>query len=223
MSTFGYVNAVFELREQIRAGLCLEPAEIIVAVRSASTLAGLTLGVRLAGLNTRVTGIRVAAETLGPFAACTTGVVETLERQALVMMHAAGEAQALKQAPPATLIGDYFGPGYGEITPAASAAIRELRDNTGLELQCTYSGKAAAAFLDRLREAKGPLLFWNTFNSRPLPRDQVPEAKFPDIFLCLAIDYIWYKFELNVGKFKFFHLGAGGQPYLRSSPCTLAT
>lgn len=171
VSTFGYVNAVFELREQIRAGRCPEPEEIIVAVSSASTLAGLTLGVRLAGLKTRVTGIRVAAEKLGPFAACTTGIVEKLERQALVMMHAAGEAQALKTAPPATLIGDYFGPGYGEATPAASTAIREFRDKTGLELEGTYSGKAAAAFLDRLREAKGPLLFWNTFNSRPLPRD----------------------------------------------------
>lgn len=171
VSTFGYINAAFELREQIRAGLCPEPEEIIVAVSSASTLAGLTLGVRLAGLESRVTGIRVAAETLGPFAACTTGVVEKLERQALVMMHAAGEAQAMKKAPPATLVGDYFGPGYGEATPAASAAIREFRDKTGLELEGTYSGKAAAAFLDRLREAKGPLLFWNTFNSRPLPRD----------------------------------------------------
>jgi D-cysteine desulfhydrase len=169
VSTFGYVNAVFELREQIRAGQCPSPAEIIVPVSSASTLAGLTLGVTLAGLATRVTGIRVAAARLGPFAACTPGVVTTLERQALALMHAAGEALDLKSAPAVTLCREYFGTGYGETTPAATAAIATLRENTGLELEGTYSGKAAAAFLDRLREAKGPLLFWNTFNSRPLP------------------------------------------------------
>lgn len=171
VSTFGYVNAVFELREQIRAGLCPEPEEIVVAVSSASTLAGLTLGVALAGLKSRVTGVRVAAERLGPFAACTSGVVQTLERQALAMMHAAGEAQALRKAPPAHLLGEYFGEGYGQVTPAAMAAIAALREKTGIELEGTYSGKAAACFLVRLLANSGPVLFWNTFNSRPLPQD----------------------------------------------------
>lgn len=169
VSTFGYVNAVFELREQIRAGLCPVPAEIIVPVSSASTLAGLTLGVALAGMPTQVTGIRVAAEKLGPFAACSTGVVEKLERQALGLMQAAGCARQLRRAPAATLRGEYFGTGYGEITPAAQAAMTVFAEKTGLALEGTYSGKAAAAFLERLPQAAGPLLFWNTFNSRPLP------------------------------------------------------
>ncbi|MDF3031435.1 MAG: 1-aminocyclopropane-carboxylate deaminase [Moraxellaceae bacterium] len=169
VSTFGYVNAAFELREQIRAGECPEPAEIIVPVSSASTLAGLTLGVALAGLKTRVTGIRVTAERLGPFAACTAGVVEKLETQALAQMHAAGVARQLQRAPAVTLSGDYFGTGYGEVTPAAEAAIAVLRAKAGLELEGTYSGKAAAAFLNRLTATTGPVLFWNTFNSRPLP------------------------------------------------------
>lgn len=171
VSTFGYVNAAFELREQIRAGLCPEPEEIVVAVSSASTLAGLTLGVALAGLRSRVSGIRVAAERLGPFAACTAGVVEKLETQALAMLHAAGEAQAWRRAPPAHLHGEYVGNGYGEVTPAATAAMAAFAEKAGLVLEGTYSGKAAAAFLDRLREGEGPVLFWNTFNSRPLPRE----------------------------------------------------
>lgn len=171
VSTFGYVNAVFELRDQVRAGLCPEPAEIVVAVSSASTLAGLTLGVALAGLTTRVTGVRVAAERLGPFAACTTGVVEGLERQALAMLHAAGAARSVRKAPPVQLTGEYFGTGYGEVTPAATAAMQAFAEKAGIGLEGTYSGKAAACFLDRLRAGEGPVLFWNTFNSRPLPRD----------------------------------------------------
>lgn len=169
VSTFGYVNAAFELREQICSGECPEPGEIIVPVSSASTLAGLTLGVALAGLDTRVTGIRVAAEKLGPFAACTPGVVEGLEQAALAIMRPHVPALPLTKAPPVSMNGDYFGPGYGDSTPAATTAITAFRDHTGLTLESTYSGKAAAAFVDRLGTATRPVLFWNTFNSRPFP------------------------------------------------------
>ncbi len=167
VSTFGYVNAAFELREQIMAGQCPEPAEIIVAVSSASTLAGLSLGVALAGLNTRVRGIRVAAEKLGPFAACTPAVVKRLQDYALREMRRQGLRPALQKAPAIILDGNYFGAGYGHGSEAASAAIRKMQAATGLSLESTYSGKAAAAFLDSLQSATGPVLFWNTFNSRP--------------------------------------------------------
>lgn len=169
ISTFGYINAAFELRDQIRRGECPEPMEIIVPVSSASTLAGLTLGVALAGLNTKVTGIRVAAEKLGPFAACTPGVVERLERAALKIMHAHVPSLPQLRPPEVCMDGRYFGTGYGESTPEATAAISALQEHAGLTLESTYSGKAAAAFLDKLAGASGPVLFWNTFNSRPFP------------------------------------------------------
>lgn len=167
VSTFGYINAAFELREQIMAGQCPEPAEIIVAVSSASTLAGLSLGVALAGLRSKVRGVRVAAEKLGPFAACTPAVVKKLQEYALSEMRRQGLNPALHKTPEIILDGNYFGAGYGHGTAAATAAIRKMRTATGLSLESTYSGKAAAAFLDSLPTATGPVLFWNTFNSRP--------------------------------------------------------
>lgn len=169
VSTFGYVNAAFELREQIRQGLCPEPAEIILPVSSASTLAGLTLGVALAGLDTQVTGIRVAAEKLGPFSACTPQVVARMQTEALCRIRRHYPALPLKKAAMVTLSGDYFGPGYGVSTRAAGAAMKRFESATGMKLESTYSGKAAAAFLDRLACSQRPVLFWNTFNSRPLP------------------------------------------------------
>lgn len=169
VSTFGYVNAAFELREQIRQGLCPEPKEIIIPVSSASTLAGLTLGVALAGLDTQVTGIRVAAEKLGPFSVCTPQVVAGMQTEALRRIHRHYPALPLKKAAMVTLSGDYFGNGYGASTRAALTAMQRFESMTGLVLESTYSGKAAAAFLDRLAAAQGPVLFWNTFNSRPLP------------------------------------------------------
>lgn len=168
VSIFGYINAAFELRDQVDAGLCPLPREIVVAVSSVSTLAGLTLGVRLAGLDTVVTGIRVGPATLGPFDACTPAVAEKMERHALNVMQAAGITGLPGQAPPVILRGDYFGPGYGHGTEAARAAISKFAA-CGIPLEGTYSGKSAAAFLDKLETAKGPVLFWNTFNSRPFP------------------------------------------------------
>jgi D-cysteine desulfhydrase len=169
VSVFGYVNAVFELRAQIQAGACAEPAEIIVPVSSNSTLAGLTLGVALAGLSTRVTGVRVAPSHLGPFAACTPGAVTKLMQQAHALLRRHAPARGLAALPPVTMTDDYFGAGYGVASNASTDAVARF-GSSGFDLENTYSGKAAAAFLDRLGTAAGPVLFWNTFNSRPLPR-----------------------------------------------------
>lgn len=167
VSTFGYINAAFELREQIHRGLCPEPAEIIVPVSSASTLAGLNLGMALAGLKTKVTGIRVAAAKLGPFSACTPAVVEKFQKSALQLIRRHYPALPMTQGPSVQMDARYLGAGYGRGTEKSARAIVEMAMATGLTLESTYSGKAAAAFLDRLAESHQPVLFWNTFNSRP--------------------------------------------------------
>src|SRR3990172_4075315 len=59
LGTLGFVGAALELAEQVRAGVCPEPAELYVAVGSGGTLAGLVLGLRLAGLRTRAVGVLV--------------------------------------------------------------------------------------------------------------------------------------------------------------------
>jgi D-cysteine desulfhydrase len=74
----GFVNAAFELREQIEQGQAPEPDLIYCPVGSTSTAAGLALGCQLAGLKSRVIGVRVAPSRLGIFPACTTGTVHAL-------------------------------------------------------------------------------------------------------------------------------------------------
>ena len=51
-------------------------------------------------------------------------------------------------------------------TPAGQAAIARFAVDFGVPLEATYSGKAAAAFLDEVAATHGPVLFWDTFNSR---------------------------------------------------------
>lgn len=168
VATFGHVNAAFELKTQIARGECPEPEEIVVAAGSAATLAGLTLGCRLAGLRSRVTGIRVAPARVGPFAACTPGVVTAMMRRAAQTLARACPEETLPPWPDVELRDDWYGPGYGVTTPAADLAIARAAA-AGIPLEQTYSGKAFAAFLDHLDRTRGPVLFWNTYSSRPSP------------------------------------------------------
>lgn len=168
VATFGYVNAAYELRAQAARGECPVPAEIVVAAGSAATLAGLTLGCALAGLPTRVVGVRVAPAKVGPFDACTPVVVTGMMRAALSVLADADPARRGFPLPAADLRDDWYGDGYGVPTAAGEAATR-IAAADGIALEPTYSAKAFAAFLDRLPVAGGPVLFWNTYSSRPLP------------------------------------------------------
>ncbi|MFP5384341.1 MAG: 1-aminocyclopropane-1-carboxylate deaminase/D-cysteine desulfhydrase [Gammaproteobacteria bacterium] len=168
VATFGYVNAAFELRAQVSLGECPMPAEIVVAAGSAATLAGLTLGCALAGLPTRVVGVRVAPAKVGPFDACTAGVTRKMMAQALATLAAADSTFTGVHVPDVDLRDDWYGDGYGVPTLAGDAATR-IAASDGIPLEPTYSAKAFAAFLDRLASVNGPVLFWNTYSSRALP------------------------------------------------------
>jgi hypothetical protein len=65
--------------------------------------------------------------------------------------------------------------------------VQTARDTLGLHLETTYTGKAMAALLHDVASTayRGEhCLFWNTYNSQPLPvsgdrpasRDNLPEA-----------------------------------------------
>ncbi len=66
---------------------------------------------------------------------------------------------------------DWFEPGYGVVTPETTAAV-EATAAAGVKLETTYTGKAMAALL--ADTATGALdgqrvLFWDTYNSAPMP------------------------------------------------------
>src|SRR5690606_22015855 len=55
----GFVNAAFELKAQVEAGLMPAPDELYVASGTMGTCIGLLLGLRAAGMKTRVQAVRV--------------------------------------------------------------------------------------------------------------------------------------------------------------------
>lgn len=166
--TVGYINAAFELKEQIHRGEMPEPEVIVCPLGSGGTLAGLSIGIQLAGLRSKLTGVRVSESHLGPFQACTQNTVEKLMQQTYTFLK-----KRCPRLPEIPLTGpeilhDYFGSGYGVPTKAAGKASRLLADRHGIGLDSTYTSKTFAAVHDYCQHqgpAAGPVLYWHTHNS----------------------------------------------------------
>ena len=79
----------------------------------------------------------------------------------------------------------YLGDGYAKSNDKTDAAVALAGEQLGLPLETTYTGKAFAALLDDLGDKGGDVLFWNTYNSRPLPdpADDIGLDALPDAFL----------------------------------------
>jgi len=166
--TIGYVNAAFELKKQVDEGLIPEPESIICPQGSNGTLAGLSLGLQLAKMNTRAIGVRVAAPRLGPFPASTKGVVHDLMSQTYRHLRkSCPEIPKIRLRSPEIMDG-YLGPGYGHKTESGDRARRLMEDTEGIRLDPVYTSKAFAGTLDYCTyrtNTKRPVLFWNTYNS----------------------------------------------------------
>jgi D-cysteine desulfhydrase len=172
VGALGYVEVALELAAQIEAGELPEPAWAVVAVGSGGTAAGLALGLRVAGLRTRVLAV-VVNDLLRLDARALTGLAgrsaRLLRRRGATLPEGAAAV-----APTLTVTGAWIGAGYGHPTAPALRAADTARA-AGLELDPVYTAKAFAALLgDRAagRLGDGPLLFLQTHG----PREVQPYA-----------------------------------------------
>jgi 1-aminocyclopropane-1-carboxylate deaminase/D-cysteine desulfhydrase-like pyridoxal-dependent ACC family enzyme len=181
LGTLGFVNAALELEEQVREGLLPEPAVIFVALGSCGTLAGLAAGLRCTGLKSRLVGVRVTPKIVTHASAVATLATEALDLLRLAGAHPPKERIRKDDI---EVIDGYMGDAYGEVTVASKAAVKTAAAH-GLIMETTYTGKAFAACLDWTRDnpESGPVLFWNTFNSKdvysqaePLDCKQLPSS-----------------------------------------------
>jgi D-cysteine desulfhydrase len=165
LSTLGYVNAGFELKQQVDAGLLPEPKYIFGATGSMGTTAGLIVGCRLAGLKSRVVGVKVSMNEYSNLK----GVV-SLANKVVRLMRKYDSAVPDITFKPADFSFEtrFFGGEYGRVTEEGGAAIELMKKSEGVRLEPVYTGKALAAMLDFVNKddtLKGaPVLFWNTYN-----------------------------------------------------------
>lgn len=148
----GYVRAMRELAGQLGAG----PLQIVAAVGSCGTLAGLNLGARLFLPQARVIGISVSRGA-GAIRQRTVQLIEESCRLLEIDLRI-GEDEI-------ECVGEYGGE-YGVPTSLGLAAIRTAAHAEGLLLDPIYTGKALGGLLDmaqrgRLR-ADLPTVFLHT-------------------------------------------------------------
>jgi D-cysteine desulfhydrase len=182
LGAIGFVNAGLELAAQIRAGEMPEPSAIIVAAGTCGTLSGLLVGLKLAGISSRLVGVRVTDAVLANRAA----IVSLAEQALRILVDARANVPAVAiGSGDFDLLEDYYGPGYGHPTFDGIRAVQAMREREQIPLETTYTGKAMAAALDavgrRTVRPEAPLLFWNTFagpilkaEAASIPDDQVP-------------------------------------------------
>ena len=183
LGALGYVSAAFEVARQIERGELPRPRMVVVAIGSNCTSAGLLLGFALAA-ERRIGFVERGAPA--PPTVLSVRVTPWPVTSPLRVLGLAARASELL----ASLVGDpdlrmspralgrhlhleprYLGPGYGFPTEGGREAMRLWSAHSGHELETTYSGKAAAAAVDVIRSgARGPVLFWSTKSSAPMPQ-----------------------------------------------------
>jgi 1-aminocyclopropane-1-carboxylate deaminase/D-cysteine desulfhydrase-like pyridoxal-dependent ACC family enzyme len=168
VGVIGYVNAAFELRRQMEEKVLPEPAAIYIALGTMGSAAGLLLGLRAAGIRSKLIAVRVTPDTV----ANADKFSQLFNRANEFLREKDPSFPACSFSSDDFEIDDmYLGEGYGIATPEAREAISVLNQTNGIVLDGVYTGKAGAAFLTgaALHHLHGkPLLYWHTKNSRSL-------------------------------------------------------
>jgi 1-aminocyclopropane-1-carboxylate deaminase/D-cysteine desulfhydrase-like pyridoxal-dependent ACC family enzyme len=165
IGTAAYVNAAFELKQQISDGLMPELDYIYVALATMGTAAGLALGLKVARLKTKVVAVRVVSPKHATEEKLLDHLGETNR-----FLHALDDSFPLLDPVAANIEirHEFYGESYGVPTSDAMTAV-DLLAAEGIRLESTYTGKTFAALLHDLRIGRlrnKTALFWHTANSK---------------------------------------------------------
>ena len=156
----GFVDAMFELNNQLKAEKDSLFSHIVFASSSGGTHAGLMAGKQLLGWPCELLGIDIDKDAL-------TGqtlaqAITTLSNQ--LMEHMGQPYQFVPEE--VKLDTNYLGAGYGVVGAAEKEAIGLLASTEGILLDPVYTGRAMAGLIDMVRKGRfkdsDKVLFWHT-------------------------------------------------------------
>lgn len=173
----GYVAAGLELAQQVARGELLTPHRIVLGVGSTCTTAGLLVGLvhaRRLGLLPEPAPSLVAVRVTPWPITSRVRILNLARRTARLLSDLADDPRlGIERAELGSLLeidAGELGAGYGRPTAAGREAMALFARRGLPALDTTYSAKAAACFLRHARAGdSGPLLFWCTKSSAPLP------------------------------------------------------
>jgi len=172
MGTLGFAGCAFEICEQVENGEMPMPKCIWVAAGSGGTVAGLILGAKLCGLDTKIMAVRVA----DPHMVNEHTIAAQVNRAAKLLHSMDSSIPKVKVAPnEIEMLKGYLGLKYGHVTPEAEEAIELMEDLEGIHLEGTYTAKAIAAMVRNIPyDPDAPTLFLHTYNSVNI-FDEIPD------------------------------------------------
>jgi D-cysteine desulfhydrase len=175
LGTLAFVSAGLEIAAAVGRGSMESPSRIYVPLGLGGTACGIALGCAIGGLGTEVVAVRASNPTTVTDATLASIVDRTVD-------FAVTMDPTFPRIPRSRLKlridGRFVGRGYGAPTREGDEAIRQARGSAGWELDPVYTGKALAALIADARSeggVRGPVMFWNTQSSRPLPHAEVPQ------------------------------------------------
>lgn len=166
IGALGFVNAVFELKHQIENGIMPEPDRIYVTAGSGGTMAGIVLGVKAAGLKSKVIGVMNEPE-------------DVIETRTWLKKLIGETNEILTSADPTfshitindediVLLNEYTGADYALFTPEAVDIMQKIYHAENIMLDGVYTGKAFVGLVEDIKKQHAEhdiILFWNTFSS----------------------------------------------------------
>jgi D-cysteine desulfhydrase family pyridoxal phosphate-dependent enzyme len=142
LGALGYVRCAFELAEQL-AGRGLHPRYVVCAGGSCGTLAGLTLGLALAGSDAQVAAVSIS-----------NSVPDRVARSRKIMAESCEHLDmALPDAVPVIWSG-YVGSGYGMPTELSTRALETAARTEGLILDPVYTAKAFGGLIGEIEAGR---------------------------------------------------------------------
>lgn len=180
----GFVNAAFELKEQIEAGIIPMPTRIYLALGSTGTTAGLLIGLKAAQLKIKLIGVAVEPEEFpGEFL---TKIRELYTETVQLISSVDSSFPTLNlESDDLEIIYDQAGKDYALFTHSGVEAIQLAHEIEDIKLDGVYTGKAFAGLLESLKKEKNQnILFWNTFSGDSYEHltSQVNYKKLPAYF-----------------------------------------
>lgn len=163
IGALGYVNAVFELVEQIKRGAMPAPTHIYIPIGSCATTAGILLGCKATGLQAQVVAIAVMP-VKGTYFEQT---VETLFKQTNDLLRSKDSSFPECTYCDTDLYIDqnFTGSGYGIFTREGIEAAEKILATESISLEGTYTAKCVAGLLAHIQKSPEQVaLFWNTYS-----------------------------------------------------------
>ena len=161
-----FVNAALELSEQIKAGQLPTPTSIFLPTDTGAAVAGLAIGLHLAGIQCKIVGVAVTS-SWSP----RTRTIRSLIDRTVAVIRSYGCREVV---PPDhsqyMLLRGFSGGTEHRVNQAAKLAVELARDTERLHLAPQRSGKVLSAILDQALSQKNfrtsNVLFWNTSADR---------------------------------------------------------